>query len=159
VRRAHPDLPVYLSLPEDQLGKLYVGPPPELARLELERAWPSFVYPSGLQARQQGALLRLTHAQPGAELVVHVELARPGDYELHLEGVSGPEQGDWSVSFDGEPLAPWHGYAPLADLRETPGTLRRVGPGRHVLRLRCGGRTEPSAGTDALLDALVGVPR
>jgi hypothetical protein len=164
LRRAHPDLPVLLSLPGDDVGRLYMASPPPGMLIELDRAWPSFVRPAGLATRQAaqagasgGAVLLVSHATPGSALVVPFDVAAAGDYAVRLDGFAGPDAGDYDVILDGEPLPPWLGYAPSLDAHRTDGARRTLGSGRHVLALRCTGRDDRSTDYVARLDALVGV--
>jgi hypothetical protein len=164
LRRAHPALPVLLSLPGDDVGRLYATAPPPGILIELERAWPSFVRPHLLASRQAavpgasgGSVLRISHATPGAELLVPFDVAVGGDYSVRLDGFAGPEGGDYDVALDEEPMAPWHGYAPAVLARHADATRRAMSSGRHALRLRCTGRDPESSDYDAQLDALVGV--
>jgi hypothetical protein len=164
VRRAHPDLPVLLSLPGDEIGTLYVAPPPDDALVELERAWPSFLRPSGLGARRVsrdgasgGAVLLLSHAHEGAELAVDLGLARQGRYAVRIDAVAGPDEGDWSLALDGAPLPVLHGYAAQPVPLRGEAVPLDLGAGRHTLVARCLGRDAASSGYDAELDALVGV--
>jgi hypothetical protein len=163
LRRAHPDLPVYLSLPGDQIGKLYTQRPTPGVLIELERAWPTLVRPSGLSARSLrhdgasgGGVLGLAHAATGAEVTVPFEVAVAGDYRVRVDGFEGPEDGDYSLVLDGEPLPDWHGYAAEATSSHGESTSRTLTSGRHVLVARCIGRDAASRGYDAELDALVG---
>jgi hypothetical protein len=167
LRRRHPDLPVMLSLAGDELGRLYAtDPPPPGLLLELERAWPSYQAPRGLGAVhwetslegiRSGRVLLLHHASIGSYVDIAFEAGQPGTYALHLDGIAGPDQGDYEASIDGAPLAPWKGYAPARAKRSSEPVKLDVGPGRHVLRLRCSGKSVESEGFDAQLDALVGV--
>ena len=165
LRRAHPDLPVYISLPGDELGKLHVGPPPPGVLFELERAWPSFVRPRGLATSRAwrtgasgGAVLQLSHAQPGAEAAIPFEVAVAGDYLVRVDGLVGPDQGDYELTLDGLPLPDWHGFASDPAPRRGVPAPRALGVGRHVLVARCVGRDAASRSYDALLDVLEGDP-
>jgi hypothetical protein len=164
LRRAHPQLPVLLSLPGDDLGRIYAGAPPAGTLIELERAWPSFVRPRGLATRQAavqgasgGSVLQVSHAAPGAELLVPFDVAVPDDYSVRIDGFAGPEDGDYDITLDGEPMPPWSGYAPVAAATRTAAVRRAMTSGRHLLALRCTGRDAASTGFGAQLDALVGV--
>jgi hypothetical protein len=172
MRRRHPDLPLLLSLANDEVGRLYVdGAPSPGITIEIERAWPSYQRPHGLGAKPSlasaygvkdasgGGVMELHHASFGASLDVPFEIGKPGTYRLHLDGIAGPDQGDYDVTLDGEPLAPWRGYAPEHAKRSSaPSEPIALDLRRHVLTVRCAGRSEASTGYGALLDVLVGTP-
>jgi hypothetical protein len=163
LRRVHPDLPVFLPLANDNVGRLYVARPPPGVLVELERTWPAFVRPRGLATRQLawdgasgGSVLLLSHAAPGGEVAIPFDIALAGSYSVHVDGLAGPDQGDYALLLDDEPLASWHGYrSDPAPVRTEP-ARRDLGSGRHVLVARCTGRDAASSGFDARLDALVG---
>ncbi|MGH7269054.1 MAG: hypothetical protein ACREJ3_01375, partial [Polyangiaceae bacterium] len=165
VRRAHPELPVILSLPMGELGKLYGRRPPPGLRVELDRAWPSFVRPSGLgtvpvfERRASGrAALLLSHAHPGAEVEIAFGVPVAGDYIIRVDGLVGPDQGNYALTLDSEALPAWRGYAPQSESRQGASIARTLSAERHVLVARCIGRDIESSGFDARLDALVGEP-
>src|SRR5205807_2708217 len=64
-----------------------------------------------------GAVLRLSHAEPGAEVNLPFETAARGGFEILLVGVVGPDQGDFALWLDGAALADWHGYDPQSAIR------------------------------------------
>jgi hypothetical protein len=165
LRRAHPDLPLYLAIPGDDLGTLQVTHPPPGVLVELESAWPTFVRPSGLASKiapQVGAsgrnVLLLTHAAPGARLTIRFETALAGTYAVRIDAFSGPSGGDYGLYLDGQPLSNLHGYAP--DEAPVRGELmsRELAAGMHELVAVCEGKDDASTGYDARLDALVGEP-
>jgi hypothetical protein len=163
LRRAHPDLPVLLSLPGDEMGTLYAGAPPPDALVELERAWPSFLRPSGAGARRVGrdgasggAVLLVSHAAPGAEVSIDLALARAGRAGVRVAAFAGPGGGDWSLALDGARLPDLRGYAPQAELRRGEPVTMDLAAGPHTLVARCLGRDPASTGYDAELDALIG---
>jgi hypothetical protein len=163
LRRAHPELPVFLSLPDDAIGRLYVSQPPPGLLLELESEWPSLVRPEGLATRESpqegasgGQVLLVSHALPGSRAVLPFDVALPADYILVLDGFGGPEGGDWDLLLDGEPLGRWKGYAADATRVRSEAARRTLVSGRHVLEVRCAGHDPASHGYDARLDALVG---
>ena len=165
LRRAHPDLPLFLSLANDDVGRLYVARPAPGVLVELERAWPTFVRPEGVstkQAPQEGAsggqVLLVSHAGPGGSVTIPFDVSVAGTYALRVDGTAGPEGGDYDLSLDGEPLAAWHGYAPQARPAHTDPSVRTIASGRHVLWARCAGRDPASHGYEARLDALIGQP-
>jgi hypothetical protein len=165
LRRAHPDLPVLLSLSGDDVGRLYVSRPPPGVLVELERTWPTFVRPHGLASRQSrqedasgGLVLLLSHASPGASLVMPFDVAVAGAYSLRVDGFAGPDSGDYELELDGEPLATWSGYAARVTAARTPPVARTLASGRHELAARCAGHDPASGGYDARLDAIVGEP-
>jgi len=163
LRRAHPELPVFLSLADDAIGRLYVSRPPPGLLLELEREWPSFVRPAGLATRpwpweraSGGEVLLLSHASPGSHVALPFDVAVPADYVLRVDGFGGPDAGDYDLLLDGEPLGRWPGYAvDVAPVRSDP-ARRILTSGRHVLEARCAGHDPASSGYEARLDALVG---
>jgi len=165
LRRAYPALPVFLSLPEEGVGRLYVTAPAPGMLVELERAWPSFVRPVGLASRQSpqegasgGSVLLVSHAAEGATLRVPFDVVADGAYALRLDGFAGPDGGDYAIDLDGEPLAVWRGYAPAPAPSKTEPARRSVARGRHALVARCTGHDAASAGFDARFDAFVGEP-
>ena len=163
LRRAHPDLPVFLSLANEDVGRLYVSRPARGVLVELEQAWPAFVRPRGLaskQVAQEGAsganVLLLSHASPGGEVAIPFDVVLAGSYALRVDGFGGPDEGDYELRLDDEPLASWHGYRPgIAPARTEP-SRRDLASGRHVLVARCVGKDAASTGFDARLDAFVG---
>jgi hypothetical protein len=166
LRRAHPGLPFLVSLPGDQLGTLFAPPPPPSVLVELERAWPTFVRPSGLGASRVahdgangGAVLRLSHSRPGTEVGIPFETAARGNFEIRVLGLVGPDQGDYAMWLDGAPLGDWHGYDAQSAPRGSEPVPIVLGAGRHLLKVRCVGRDSKSEGYAALLDQLVGEPR
>jgi hypothetical protein len=165
LRRAHPDLPVLLGLSMDDIGRLYARPPAPGVFVELERSWPTFVLPDGLGAcrgrRKEasgGAVLQLAHAHPGSSISVPFETALTGDYALRVDALVGPSFGDYALTLDGEPLPPYHGYAPEREPRKGEAIEHALAVGRHVLVATCTGKDGRSTAYDADLDALVGDP-
>ncbi|HEY1692371.1 MAG TPA: hypothetical protein VGG39_09420 [Polyangiaceae bacterium] len=163
LRRAHPDVPMFLSLPGDDLGRFYAARPPAGVLVELETAWPAFVRPSGLAARQLpldsasgGHVLLLSHASPGGQVILPFDIAIAGTYAVEVDGFQGPDQGDYELALDGEPMALWRGYAPALATEHTTPVTRSLASGRHVLVARCTGHDTRSADYDARLDAFVG---
>jgi hypothetical protein len=163
LRRAHPDLPVFLSLQRDDIGKLYTQRPTPGVLVELERTWPTLLLPSGLGAHpirrdgaSGGAVLLLSHAGPGSSVTIPFEVAVPGDYSVRLDGFQGPDDGNYTLALDGEPLPEWRGYALEPTSSHGDAVPRTLASGRHALVARCVGRDDASQGYDAELDALVG---
>jgi hypothetical protein len=165
LRRFHPDLPVFLSLAGDEVGRLYASPPPPGVLVQLETAWPTFVRPRGLASRvsqQDGAgggnVLLLSHATPGASVEIPFETAIGGNYHLRVDAFSGPDEGDYALQLDGDPLADLHGFSEArGPLRGVPAD-RWLAAGRHVLVARCTGHDLASTDYDVRLDVLVGEP-
>jgi hypothetical protein len=163
LRRAHPQLPVFLSLPGDAVGRLYVAAPPPGVAVELERSWPVFIRPNGLAARQLtqdgasgGSVLLLSHATPGARVEVAFETSMAATYAVRVDAAAGPDEGDYTLELDGHPLPDLHGYAAVRGwVRGEPAKMP-VPAARHVLVVRCLGRDPQSAGYDGRLDALIG---
>jgi hypothetical protein len=165
LRRAHPDLPLLLSFPGDDIGRLYMPATPRSLLVEWEREWPSFVRPDGLTARPErrdgasgGRVLLLTHARPGATVALPFDVAIDGEYALRLDSVSGPDEGEYAFALDGEALPHAHGYAPEARPARGDAVQRRLAAGRHELVARCLGKDDASTGYGARIDALVGDP-
>lgn len=165
LRRVHPTLPVYLSLPGDQVGRLYVGAPAPGVHVELEGEWPTFVVPSGLATRQAlqdgasgGQVLLLSHASPGARAELPFEVALPGDYAVRVDVYAGPDEGEYALELDGEALPPVHGFAPSRVKLAGPTTVRTLDARRHVLVARCTGNVDASSDYDLRLDVLEGTP-
>jgi hypothetical protein len=163
LRRAHPDLPVFISLPRDEIGKLYTRRPTPGVLVELEATWPTLVRPSGLGASRAkrdgasgGAVLLLAHATPGAEVSIAFEVAVAGDYLVRVDGIRGPDDGDYALELDGDALPDWNGYAAEATSVRGQAAGRTLTSGRHVMVARCVGRHDASHGYGAQLDALVG---
>jgi hypothetical protein len=102
------------------------------------------------------SLLRLFHAQPGAEVAIPFEVAVPGEYLVRVDGMVGPDNGNYTLSVDDGFLADWRGYGPEPEPRRGDPNRMVLGPRRHVLTIRCVGRDPRSSGHDAFLDDLVG---
>lgn len=170
LRRAHPELPMYLLLERGGVGRFgQVSPPPGLS-LELEAGFPSFMRPDGLAGRWVSApaigvsasgagLLQLFEARPGGVMRIPFDAARAGRYALKVTGGVAPDLGRYDLALDGDVFATWDGYAPSPAMRAGPPSAPRdVAAGPHLLELRCVGRADASAGYDAVFDVLVGVP-
>jgi hypothetical protein len=165
LRRNHPDLPVFISLPGDEVGRMYLPRPAPGVNVELERSWPVLVRPHGLGTKQQaqdgasgGTVLLLSHASQGASVEMAFETSLAGTYAVRVDAWAGPEEGDYALELDGEPLVDVHGYAEQRTALHGLPTTRRLDASRHVLIARCTGRQDESSGYDARLDALVGEP-
>lgn len=166
LRRAHPDFPLFLGLPNDEVGRIYTPPAPAPGLLlEFERAWPSFVRPRGLGVRPHdfatasgGAMLDVAWSREGASLDVPFDVVEGGRFALRVDGVAGPDQADWSIAIDGAPLATWRGFAARRELRRGDATVLDLARGRHTLTARCVGRAPESSGWLGAFDALVGEP-
>jgi hypothetical protein len=162
VRRAHPELPLFLAFPGDAVAVLHVQPPPPGVKVELERSWPAFLRPRALGASREllegssgGAVLAIAHATAGASLQIAFGVAQAGDYRLHVEGFAGPTGGDYALLLDGGALPDWRGYAPWLVPVRGASVARSLAAGRHLLTATCTGRDARSSGYDARLDALV----
>jgi hypothetical protein len=165
LRRAYPDLPVFLSLADENVGRMYVSRPPPGVLVELERAWPAFVRPRGLATRQVvldrasgGNVLLLQHAAPGGEVLIPFDVAVAGSYAVRVDGFGDAAAGDYELRLDDAPLAPWNGFRAEPGPVRTEPSRRDLARGRHVLLARCVGHDAASSGYDARLDALVGEP-
>lgn len=165
LRRAHPELPMYISLPGDDVGRMYLPAPGPGVDVELERSWPVFVRPHALGTKQQpqdgasgGTVLWLSHAIVGASVDMAFETSTPGTYAVRVDSWAGPDEGDYSLELDGQPLVELHGYARGRRVLRGRPAIRALDAGRHVLVARCTGRADASTDYDARLDALVGEP-
>ncbi len=165
LRRQHPDLPVFISLPGDEVGRMYLPSPVPGVHVELERSWPVWVRPHGLGTRQQpqegasgGSVLLLSHAGPGASVELVFETSLAGRYALRVDAWAGPDEGDYSLELDGEPLTLVRGYADARRAVRGAAVVKALDARRHVLAARCTGRDDASTGYDTRLDALVGEP-
>ena len=165
LRRLHPELPVFISLPGDEVGRMYLPQPAPGVSVELERSWPVWVLPHGLGTRQQsqegasgGSVLLLSHASPGASAELTFETVLAGRYSLRVDAWAGPDEGDYALDLDGEPLAGVRGYADTRKALRGSVVTRALGARRHVITARCTGRDDASTGYDARLDALMGEP-
>ncbi|MGH7435429.1 MAG: hypothetical protein ACRENE_07125, partial [Polyangiaceae bacterium] len=166
LRRAHPELPLLVALPHDEVGRLYARAPPPGLLVELERAWPTFVRPEGLGASRWrnkeasgGFVLRLAHAHPGSSVVVPFEIASRGAYAVRVDGFTGPSGGDYALALDGEPLPPYRGFSPGREPRKGDSVERALTEGRHTLVATCTGHDARSTAFDAELDAIAGEVR
>ncbi len=166
LRRIHPKLPVFLALDRDEIGRLYTPPPPPPGLLvELERAWPSFQRIHGLGARHfdfpsasGDAALFVAWSREGATLTIPFDVSLAGRFALRIDGLAGPDHGDYAMTIDDEPLATWHGWAATLEKRRGDDRTRDLTSGRHTLVARCIGRAPQSTGWLAIFDALVGEP-
>jgi hypothetical protein len=165
VRRAHPRLPMLIAYERDEIGRPYAAPPPPPGILfEVERAWPSFQRPHGLEAHvvdvegaSGGRALELLHAAPGASVELPFDVVDDGTYTLRLDARASPSGGDYDVTLDGSPLMPVHGYAEGTSVRRGDWLpARALTAGRHTLVATCTGHDDASRGYEAALDALVG---
>ncbi len=171
LRRAHPDLPMFNAMERNEVGTFpSLKPPAPGLLVELERAWPSFVRPSGIASRVSnpgkccgitGAsgenVLELFVAEVGASIAIPFGVADAGVYALRIDGLVGPSYGSYALDVDGEPLTTYDGYAPTAAaVKGAPAAPRALAAGRHVLHATCTGRAPESTGYLAAFDALVG---
>jgi hypothetical protein len=165
LRRAHPHVPMFLAYERDEIGRPYgADPPPPGLLFEIERAWPSFQRPHGLEAHvvdvdgaSGGRALELLHAAPSASVELPLDVTTSGAYTLRLDARASPSSGDYEITLDGAPLTTVRGYAPVTSLRRGDWLAERpLAAGRHTLVARCSGRDAASSGFDAALDALTG---
>jgi hypothetical protein len=165
LRRANPRLPVLLAYERDELGRPYeAAPPPPGLLFEIERAWPSFQRPHGLEAHvvdlegaSGGRALELLHASPGAFVVLPFDVVVAGAYVLRLDARASASSGDYDVTLDGTPLTTVRGYAATTSARRGDWLpARTLTAGRHALVATCTGKDDASDGFDTALDALVG---
>jgi hypothetical protein len=89
-------------------------------------------------------------------VAIPFETAVAGTYALRVDCYRAPDEGDYALDLDGEPLPAWAGYAPAVEPMRGTKVTRDLPAGRHVLVARCTGRDAASTGYDARLDALVG---
>jgi hypothetical protein len=165
LRRAHPDLPMFLMLDDRGVGRFGVIPAPPGFTLEIEAAYPSFMRPEGLAGRwfnmpaSGGNVMVLFESRPGAVMRIPFDVARAGRYALKITGGVAPSYGRWDLALDGVVFATWEGWAEIPAMRTSPPSAPRdVAQGAHLLELRCVGRAPASTGHDGLFDVLVGVP-
>ena len=102
----------------DDVGRMYLAAPAPGVGVELERSWPVFVRPHGLGTKQQpqegasgGTVLCSRTRLAGASVEIAFETSVPGRYALRVDSWAGPDEGDYALELDGEPLAELHGYA------------------------------------------------
>lgn len=172
LRRKRPDLGIHSLLVGDVHDARALPPPRPGVTFELERAWPSWVHPTGLGSRvahprkccsvegaSGDAALEIFAASPGAALVVPFTVAQAGQYALRLDHLVGPDLGAFSVRLDGTVLLDVDGYAPTYILRQARASAPRfLAAGRHELRFESTGKHPASAGFRGIFDQLVGVP-
>ncbi len=164
LRRVHPELPLFLALDHDEIGRLYAPPPPPPGLfVELERAWPSFQRTNGLGARyfdfvgaSGDAALFVAWSREGAMLTIPFDVSVAGHFALRVDGIAGPDHGDYAIAIDGEPLATWRGWAEKTEKRRGDAVTRDLAIGRHTFIARCIGRAPESTGWLAIFDTLVG---
>lgn len=170
-RRAHPDLEPVKATPRGLQGLPPLDPLPPGLHVELDQAWPSFLYPEKIASKRVnsekflkvpasgGWALGFHHAAPGGHMDISFDAVSAGRYVLWMDGVAGPDLGRYDVSLDGQPLFVWEGFAPQYEARSgdrsAPVALSR---GRHVLRLACAGKAPDSRGFLAVIDVLRGEP-
>lgn len=168
LRRARPEWTVWYPTENNTLARLGMPPPRDDLSVELESAWPSFQWPSGLKASRfevfkwspsfvaSGAhVLRLEHAQPGSRLRVRFELAGAGRRRVYITGFAGPDYGDYLVRWDGRALMTIRGYAPVLGPTRSVSEPVEITRGAHEVTFECVGRDPSSTGYDGALDALV----
>ena len=169
LRRSRPDLPVLFAWPPAHLDRLALpAPTPELS-VELERAWPSLQRPHGVGASAIDTTaacgvatsgdwaLFVFEASPGGSIDLPFDVALAGRYALRVDGLSGPDYGEWDLLLDGEPLAPVEGYAPSPRFRRgIVAAPRDLSAGPHQLTARCSGKSPDSTGYRAAFDRLTG---
>lgn len=171
VRRAHPELPVWLVLQDGRALQPRIPTPAPGLQLEFERAWPSLQRPTGLGAailhtmeccglESSGArALAVFEADPGDTLDIPFDVVTTGTYTLRLDGIVAPDAGRYDILIDGDHVMTWEGYAPARHFaRGVPSAARALSAGPHTFTARCLGRAPASAGTGAIFDALVAEP-
>ncbi len=170
LRRAHPGLPVHNVLEGDVLQTAQLPVPPPGLLLELERAWPSFVRPSGVGTRVVNTkgcckvessgerALFVFAAKPGDSFAIPFTTPRAEKLSLRVDGLVAPDYGTWSISVDGRALPPWEGYAADVAARKGEAVTVDLAAGLHTLTFRCTGKRAESRGYLGAFDALVGTP-
>jgi hypothetical protein len=168
LRRAHPTWKVFAATPQG-LVPLDLPPLTPGLHVELELAWPSLLWPSGLALKRVeteksvhvessgGEALGVHAAAEGAAADLAFDVIEPGAYRLSVQGIRGPVMGRYEILVDGQPLPAWEGYSPryerASSAKSAPVHLAR---GRHRMTLRCAGKAPESKGLLALFDTLQG---
>ncbi len=171
VRRAHPELPVWLVLRDGRALRARTPAPPPGLNLEFERAWPSFQRPTGLGAAIVHTMdccglessgqraLTVFEADPGETLDIPFDVITTGTFNLRLDGIVTPDSGRYDILIDGDRVTTWEGYAPARRfVRGVPSGPRTLSAGPHMLTARYLGRASESRGNGAIFDALVAEP-
>src|SRR5690606_16496719 len=169
LRRLHPTLPVYEAKPPNSFTRIDVPPPPHDFYVELERAWPAFMRPSGLGAlfghtrklfdlgASSGHGLYVFEASPGAKVTIPIWIPASGRYSVRLHYFEGPDLGDYKVTLDGHVLPLLRGYHPqYRRVGGAPSVPIELEAGTHELVVECLGKHESSSGYRALLDVFSG---
>jgi hypothetical protein len=87
------------------------------------------------------------------------EVGVAGSFTLAVDGLAGPDHGNYELAVDGVPLPPYVGYAPTPGaLKGAPGPTMFLARGRHVLVAKLAARDPRSTGDLADFDALTGTP-
>lgn len=174
LRRLHPEWPVHAVLEGEKVQTQQMPPVPPGLMVELDRAWPSYVRPFGVDAvgtrvinaktcckveASGERVLYVFHANPGSTFEVPFTAPVAGRFALRVDGMSAPDYGTWSISVDGHPLPAWDGWSKdFALKRGTPSEPVELGAGRHVLRFSCAGKNPESTGYRGSFDTLIGAP-
>ena len=91
-------------------------------------------------------------------MTIPFDVVTAGDYDVRVDAVTGPDQGEYAFYLDALPLATWQGYGVETKLVRGEPQRRTLAAGRHTLVAQCIGRHPGSRGYDARLDALIAVP-
>jgi hypothetical protein len=169
IRRTMPDLPVLIVNADHRIGRFPVAPPtPTQLLVELEREWPAFVRMENVGARVENRkelapsgerVLHVLVAQAGARIAMPFEVGVGGRFAVRVDGLGGPDHGNWSLSLDGHALPPYRGYsAQPTKLRGRTSEPLTLAAGRHVLVAKLDGHDAASSGDLADFDALIGTP-
>jgi hypothetical protein len=171
LRRAHPSWPVWAPTANQTLVRLELPPPRAELSVELESAWPSLQWPSGLKAWRLDALrlpgapvasgarvLAIEHARPGSRLRVSFDVAGEGEFIPGVQAFTGPAYGDYRVTLDGAPLVTITGFAPAVARTRFMGERRTLARGAHELVFECVSKDARSTGYGAALDSFVAQP-
>lgn len=172
LRRAHPDWSLWTVVVSGALVPLPRGPVPLASVIELESAWPSLQWPSGLMAHRARAerfagaprlsgseALALEHARPSSSLQIELDLAQTGQFRVAISYLAAAHHGDYRVTLNAQDLGVLRGYAPALSMglfvAPTPLALRA---GAQRLVFTCVGADARASGHDAALDAFVARP-
>jgi hypothetical protein len=171
VRRVHPDLTAHSILEGDRIQSNKLAAPPPGVQFEIERAWPSFVRPSGdigvKVVRSQSCcnfdtsgerFLFAFAAKAGSAVSVPFFVATAGRYALRVDGLVAPDYGTWAIAIDGAPLDTYEGFAEKVAPHKGNETVRDLSRGDHVLTLTCTGKRPESSNYLGGFDVLVGAP-
>lgn len=174
LRRAHPGWPVHSIVEGGQVQTQQMAPVPPGLLVELERTWPSFIRPLGID----GVGTKVINAkncckvEASGDRMLFAFVAKQGDgfdlpftvpvagrYSLRVDGMVAPDYGTWAIRVDQHELPVFEGYASEIALRKgTPSEPIELSSGRHTLTFRCLGKRPESTNMLGAFDTLVGTP-